>query len=194
MPDLTSRPTTITDDDLKKCVKLVKAVSDRANGHDLKQSENVIVKRIHDRMLDNGWLTWFHKSGTKIDACAFFQDMLLRPGFKAMCLGFDKTPFPMDTDAHCVDFLNTVMGNGNDGLLRDFFLHTLPQPSVYVVDMPLTAASAKYNQLLNNLFVYMQTNSPGTNWSMTLDPDNDTGVDSDFWGGSGLNLWKLTVS
>jgi hypothetical protein len=193
MPDLTSSARTIADDDLKKCIKLVKAVSDRANKRDFGNSETVNVGRIRQRESDNGWLTWFHTSGGNIDACCFFQDMLLRPGFKAMCLGFDKNVFPMANDNNCVNFLNTVTGTGSDGNLRDFFLHTLPSPSVYVVDMPLTASSAKYNQLLNNLFVYMQNNSPGVNWSMTLDP-SDTGVDSDFWGGSGLNLWKLTLS
>jgi hypothetical protein len=183
-----------TDPELKDCIKLVKAVSDRANRNDFKKSDVVIVPLIHKREGDNGWLTWIHKSGGKIDACAFFQHMKIRGGNDAMCIGFDKTVFPMISDNDCITFLNTMMGNANqDGLLRDFFLHTLPQPFVYVVDMPLTAASAKYNLLLNNLFVYMQNNSPGTNWSMTLDP-SDTNVINPFWGGSGLNLWKLTLS
>lgn len=194
MPNLTSRRPTVSDTDLEACIKLVKAVSNQANTHDFNKSDSVNVGNIHKREKKNGWLTWLHRSGGNIDACAFFQFMLSRNGNYAMCMGFDKNVFPMLTDNDCITFINTVAGNGHgDGFLRDFFLNVLPSPSVYVVDQPLTLLGAKYNQQLDNLFLYVQSHSPGPNWSITLDP-SDTGVDNDFWGGNGLNLWKLTVS
>lgn len=192
MTGWTCPPTVISDTDLAACIKLVKGVSHRGNTKDFAKSS--ALQKIRDRMADNGWCTWYQKIGGTINACCFFQYLRQRSNNFALCLGFDKSVFPMNTDAECKSFLATVGGNGNgDGLLRDSIKNVLRAPFVYVVDMPQTAAAAHYSRARDNLFVYMQTSSPGSNWTMTLDA-SDTNVYFPFWGGSGLDLWKLTVS
>jgi hypothetical protein len=190
MPGWTNPPTNISDSDLDACIKLVRAVSYRAKSYDLAKSN--VGKRIRDRVQDNQWHTWWHQNGGGIDACCFFQLMHSRNNNYAMCIGFDKHVFPMQTDADCLSFLNTVAGNGNgDGLLRDCVKNVLQVPFVLVVDQPLTSSAASYNQRLNTLFAYMQTNTPGSNWSLAQVEQNS---DDDFWGGSGLNVWQLNIT
>jgi hypothetical protein len=111
-----------------------------------------------------------------------------------MCIGFDfSTAFPMNSDADCQSFLNTVVGGTvGDGLLWDCIKNVLNANKVYAVEAPELAQAALYSARRDRLFAYMQQNSPGAHWKMTLDLA-DTGVDDMlFWGGTGLNLWTLT--
>jgi len=195
MPGSTAPPATITDGQLTDCIKLVKAVSYRANNKEFKTKGPGDIRA---RMKDNGWHAWWYTStvGGPIKACAFFQYIRQRPISGAaynyaMCIGFDSS-FPMALDADCQTFLNTVVGGtAGDGLLWDCIKNVLGVPFVYLVDAPEKSKAAVYSIRRDTLFVYMQNNSPGANWKMSLDPSDDTNVGIPFWGGDGLDLWKL---
>jgi hypothetical protein len=192
--------TQIGADDLKNCVKLVIAVSARAKNHDL--ARKTVLKQITDRGKSNSWHIWYHKGGGGIDACCFFQLMLSQSNSYAMCIGFDKTVFPMPADADRKTFIDTMAGTGKgDGYLRDSILHVLNVQTVYLVELNESLQDAQYSQVRNNLFLYMQQQGAGTGWTLAGAKPNN-GFRADFWGGDtdengnviGLNLWKLNVS
>jgi hypothetical protein len=200
MPVWMGRSTQIGSDDLKNCVNLIKAVSDRANKHDLARA--TVLKEITDRGGDNSWYIWYHKNGGGIDACCFFQLMRSQNSGYAMCIGFDKTAYPMQSDSQCSSFITTMAGSGSgDRFLRDSILNVLNVNFVYLVDMDETPQAAQYSQARDNLFHYMQQKSSGTGWTLTQVIPN-SGFRADFWGGDtdvngnviGLTLWRLGVS
>jgi hypothetical protein len=200
MPAVMCPPTAISDDDLKTCIKLVKAVSDRANKHDLARGS--VLKQIKDRSSDNGWHIWYHKNGGGIDACCFFQLMLSQNSGYAMCIGFDKKSYPMQSDSQCSSFITTMAGSGSgDGFLRDSILNVLNVTFVYLVDMDETPQAAQYSQARDKLFNYMQQQGSGTGWTLTQVIPSSV-FRAGFWGGDtdvngnviGLTLWRLGVS
>ena len=194
MPSSTAPLANITDAELTQCISLVKQVSYRAKH---KEFQNRGTADIRLRMQDNGWHTWWYSStaGGPINACAFFQFIRMRKISAnvynyAMCIGFDKS-FPMNSDSDCQAFLNTVVGGtAGDGLLWDCVKNVLNVPKVYAVEAPESANAVPYNVRRDRLFHYMQNNSPGANWSMTL-AASDKNQSKSFWGGNSLNLWTL---
>ena len=194
MPGSTAPPASISKPQLQACIKLVTQVSYRAMN---KEFKNHGPGDIVARMNDNGWHTWWYSStaGGPPTACAFFQYIRSRQISAgvynyAMCIGFDTTKFPMNSDADCQTFLQTVVGGtAGDGLLWDCVKNVLKVPQVYCVEAPELATAAAYSARRDRLFSYMQLHSPGSNWKMTLETNNNTPINS-IWGDD-VNLWIL---
>jgi hypothetical protein len=200
-------PVPANDHALAQCIALVQNISFVGSNHDFPTASAAdVAKRIGyihhgEQHLSDWWRTWFHPAPfvdgtTQIDVCCFFQRMKRNGSNYSVCIGFDKTKYPMGTTAQCAQFVNQFMSDASDDTFCYYVKNCLKAPNnpVYIVEM----APGSHNRdpakdaARDALFAYLKTNPLPRVWRVDpVAPQNFTTQYKPL--GEGVNLWTLTV-